>query len=104
MGFKDGYDPSITQGIQRFVHNGSWATVCYWGAVLKQYSYGDRLFFQNQYGTYWLGKVEHDSFMFIIETPLDSVLEGLRYLESEDHVKQLHDVDGWFCEQVELPF
>ena len=56
MGNKDGFDPSITSGIQRFVHLGQWGTVCYWGSLLDEYRIGDRVFFQNQYGQYWLGR------------------------------------------------
>lgn len=49
---KDGYDPSITRGVQKFSHNGRWATVCYWGSALTEFHYGDRVFFQNQYREY----------------------------------------------------
>lgn len=65
MGNKDGFNPAISSGTQRFEHLGQWATVCYWDYSLLAYSYGDRVFFQNQYGQYWLGMIERDCFVLM---------------------------------------
>lgn len=103
MGNKNGFNPAISSGTQRFEHLGQWATVCYWGYSLLAYSYGDRVFFQNQYGQYWLGMIERDCFVLMCETPLRNVIEGLSYLDAEYHMHQIHG-DDWFCSQGELPF
>jgi len=101
---KDGVNPAITSGIQRFVHHGKWATVCYWGSSLKEYNIGDRVFFQNEYRQYWLGIIERDCFVMLNEEPLDTVIDGLTYLNVEQRMQQLHDEENWFCDQGELPF
>lgn len=101
---KNGFDPAIKHGVQQFEHLGQWAKVCYWGYSLDEFSYGDRVFFQNQQGTYWLGTIERDCFVFILETPLSSVLESLHYLSTENAVYKQHEEDGWFSGQEELPF
>ncbi|MDI1059090.1 hypothetical protein NEN86_25700, partial [Escherichia coli] len=49
-------------------------------------------------------EIQGASLVFILETQLCSVLEGLQYLSSENAVYKQHDKDGWFCEQGELPF
>jgi len=103
MGNKDGFDPSITSGIQRFVHLGQWGTVCYWGSSLDEYRIGDRVFFQNQYRQYWLGVIERDCFVLLYDEPLDRVLDGLTYLNAVRRMHEVHD-DDWFCDQGELPF
>lgn len=43
------------------------------------FSYGDRLFFQSEAG-YWLGIIECDCFVFIVNEPIKTVLEGMHYL------------------------
>lgn len=103
MGNKDGYDASITCGIQRFVHQGRWSTVCYWGSSLDEFRIGDRAFFQNQYGQYWLGIIHTNCFVLLYGEPLDTVIEGLMNLDAERRIEQLHD-DDCFCDQGELPF
>lgn len=102
MGSKNGFNPAISIGTQRFEHLGQWATVCYWGYPLQVYSYGDRIFFQNEYGQYWLGIIERDCFVLMCETPLRYVIEGLVYLSAEYRMIEAHD--DWFCDQGELPF
>lgn len=104
MGNKDGYDASISSGIQRFVHLGKWATVCYWGSSLTEFHYGDRVFFENQYGEFWLGTIERDCFVLICETPLRTVIDGLTYLNAEYRMSKAGEEDDWFCDQGELPF
>ncbi|MFG0800798.1 hypothetical protein [Leclercia sp. GLN_9] len=101
---KDGFDPSITTGIQRFVHHGQWGTVCYWGSVLEEYNIGDRVFFQNEYRQYWVGIIESHCFVLLYEEPLDTVIDGLTYLNAKRRMQQLHDEQDWFCDQGELPF
>lgn len=103
MGNKNGFDPSITSGVQSFSHLGTWAIVCYWGSTLDQYSIGDRVFFQNQYGEFWLGTIERDCFVLIYEKPLGTVIEGLSFLNAEYRMYQAHEEDDWFS-QGELPF
>ncbi|MDI1059140.1 hypothetical protein NEN86_26005, partial [Escherichia coli] len=61
---KNGFDPAIKSGTQQFEHLGKWATVCYWGYSLDKFVYGDRVFFQHQQGTYWLGTIERVCFVF----------------------------------------
>lgn len=104
MGNKDGYDASITCDIQRFVHHGQWATVCYWGSVLEEYRIGDKVFFQNQYRQYWLGIIERNCFVLLYDEPLNTVIDGLTYLDAERRMHQIHDDGDWFCDQGELPF
>jgi hypothetical protein len=101
---KDGYDPSIKHGVQKFSHLVRWATVCYWGSALTEFHYGDRVFFQNQYREYWLGTIERDCFVLTCETPLRSVIDGLAYLSAEHRMNQSSEEDDWFCDQGELPF
>jgi len=102
MGNKDGYDPSISSGIQRFVHHGKWATVCYWGSSLEEYNLGDRVFFQNEHRQYWLGQIQSSLFVLLYPEPLSSVIDGLTYLDAERRMQQIHD--DWFCDQGDLPF
>lgn len=105
MGNKNGFDPAITRGTQTFLHLGRWSVVCYWGSGLSHFTYGDTVFFQNQYGEFWLGTIERDCFMLICENPLKTVLEGFSYLSAEyDMYKAHEDNDDWFCDQGELPF
>lgn len=104
MGNKDSFDPSITSGIQWFVHQGQWGTVCYWGSSFDEYRIGDRVFFQNQYGQYWLGQIQHDCFVLLYPELLDRVLDGLSYLKSVHRMHQMHDDEDWFGDQGELPF
>lgn len=104
MGNKDGYDASITSGIQRFVHHGQWATVCYWGSSLEEFRMGDKVFFQNEHRQYWLGQIQPDCFVLLYPEPLPRVLDGLTYLDSVQHMHQIHDDNDWFCDQGELPF
>lgn len=105
MGNKNGYDPSVTRGVQTFLHLGRWVIVCYWGSSLNKFSFGDRVFFQNQYGEFWLGTIEPDYYMLICEKPLKTVLDGFSYLHAEHKMYQAHeDDDDWFCDQGELPF
>ena len=47
----------IINGLQRFRHHGYWVTVCYWGYGLDSFQLGDRVFFQNASGMYWLGTI-----------------------------------------------
>ncbi len=101
---KNGFDPAMKRGVQRFEHLGKWATVCYWGSTLETFNYGDRVFFQNVKGEFWLGTIEHDAFIFVLEKPLVTVLEGLSYLTIDSQVQKMHDEDGWFYDQGELPF
>lgn len=103
MGNKNGFDPSITSGVQSFSHLGTWATVCYWGSALERYSIGECVFFQNQYEEFWLGTIERDCFVFIYEKPLGTVIEGLSFLNPEYRMYQAHGEDDWFS-QGELPF
>lgn len=103
MGNKNGFDPAIMRGVQSFSHLGTWATVCYWGSTLERYSIGDRVFFQNQYGEFWLGTIERDCFVLIYGKPLSTVIEGLSYLNAEYRMYQAHEEDDWFS-QGELPF
>jgi len=70
---------------------------------LQVYSYGDHIFFQNEYGQYWLGIIERDCFVLMCETPLRYVVEGLSYLNAEYRMCQTLD-DDWFCYQGGLPF
>ncbi|EFN8907375.1 hypothetical protein ACO1ZL_23880 [Escherichia coli] len=99
---KNGFDPAIKSGVHRFQHLGQWATVCYCGSSLVNFSYGDRVFFQSEAG-YWLGIIECDCFVFIVNEPIKTVLEGMHYLYTEGEMVRIHDEDGWFCEQGELP-
>lgn len=104
MGNKDGYDASITSGIQRFVHHGKWATICYWGSSLDEYRIGDKVFFQNQYRQYYLGVVQVHCFELLYPEPLNTVIDGLTYLDAERLMHQINEDDDWFCNQGELPF
>lgn len=47
---KNGFDPAIKSEVHRFQHLGQWATVCYRGSSLVNFSYGDRVFFQSGAG------------------------------------------------------
>lgn len=62
------------------------------------FSYGDRVFFQSEAG-YWLGIIECDCFVFIVNEPIKTVLEGMHYLYTEGEMVRIHYEDGWFCEQ-----
>jgi len=65
---------------------------------------GEKVLFQNEAGMYWLGTIERDCFMFCGDGLFSSVLAAVGYDSDEERMKQLHDDDGWFCEQGELPF
>jgi hypothetical protein len=67
------------------------------------FTYGDRVFFQNEQGMFWFGTVERNCFTLIMDVPIDSVLVRLSFLAREDEMYRLHE-DGWFCGQEELPF
>ena len=67
------------------------------------YSYGDRVFFQNQYGQYRLGYIDRDCFVLMYEMLLHYVVEGLSYLGAKYPMFQTLDGD-WFCDQGELLF
>jgi len=81
-----------------------WSIVCYWGSSLNEFSYGDRVFFQNQYGEFWLGTNERDCFMLICEKPLQTMIEGFSYLSAEYCMYQAYEKNDWFYDQGELPF
>ncbi|WP_312228986.1 hypothetical protein [Pseudescherichia sp.] len=105
MSSKSGFDPFQTKGVQYFNHLGlRHYCICFHGSGLERVRIGDRVFFQNEAGMYWLGIIERDYFMFIGDGYFSTVLEGLGYDSDQERVKRLHEDEGWFCDQGELPF
>lgn len=48
--------------------------------------------------------MQRDYLVLLYREPLDTVLDGLTYLDAERRMNQIHDDDDWFCDQGELPF
>lgn len=103
MGFKDGFDASVTRGLQRFIHCDEMMVVVYSGAVLNNIFHGQVVFFQRTDGLYWCGRTYPDYYAFELELPINTVIEGMAYIERVRYVRELHG-DNFFDDQFELPF
>lgn len=101
---KDYFDPGQNSGVQRFVTvDKVWYQICFYGSALTDVKIGNRVFFQNYRGTYWLGTIERDCFLLVSNVPFENVQDGVSLVESEERMIREH-ASGWFVEQGELPF
>ncbi|UNE46532.1 hypothetical protein IHE77_24805 (plasmid) [Serratia ureilytica] len=100
---KDGYNPFQTTGINFFRHCDEMIQVVYLGAFLERIEPGALIFFQRLDGLFWMGRVWPELFWFELEKPI-TVMEGLTFLSQQHYMRILHEKEGDFVHQHELPF
>jgi hypothetical protein len=108
MSNKDGFDPSITSGVQRYRTHGEWITVIHPGGYLERVDPGSVVLFETQrvdgIRLYWFGKITNTAFWLVLPTPVD-IFEVSRWYSQYYEMVEAHDGDiDRFVDQGELPF
>jgi hypothetical protein len=100
---KNGYNPFQRTGIDVFQHREDTIRIVYLGAYLERIEPGTLVFFQRLDGLFWMGRVWPDLFWIELEKPV-TVMEGLTFLSQQHYMRILHEQEGDFVHQHELPF
>lgn len=106
MGNKNGFDVSQTRGTQLFEYEGDWLRVVYYRGGMSSDSFisGQVVFFEKADGQFWMGRTYNDMYMLEMDSPIYKVLTGLSFLSQERRMFELHENNGMFVDQQELPF
>lgn len=107
MGNKDGFDPSILRGVQRFRTHGEWVTVVHPGGYLDRIDPGAVVLFETKrvegIRQYWFGKATNTAFWFVLPMPVD-IFEVGRWYAQYYQMVEAHNGELDFVDQCELPF
>jgi hypothetical protein len=100
---KDSYNPFQKTGINFFSHCGEFVQIVYAGSYLSRVDDGGLVFFQRHDGLFWMGRTWPDLFWLELEVPV-KVMDGLSFLAHQYQMQTIHEADGDFVHQHELPF
>ena len=100
---KNGYNPFQRTGIDVFQHREETIRIVYLGAYLERIEPGSLVFIQRADKLFWMGRAWLDLFWMELEKPV-TVMERLAFLSQQDYMRVLHEKEGDFVHQHELPF
>lgn len=109
MGNKDGFDPSITRGVQFYREHGERVTVVHRGGYLERIDQGAVVLFETKRvedkRLYWFGRVTNTAFWLVLETPVTIFEVGMWFTHHQMMLDAHNGNLDEFCDmQGELPF
>ena len=105
---KDGFDPSITIGVQGYCTHGEWIKVIHPGGYLERIDPGTVVLFETKpvdgERMYWFGRTTINAYWFVLDVPVN-IFAVNEWFRCHQEMIDAHDGDiDRFVDQCELPF
>lgn len=108
MGNKDGFDPSISQGVQSYRTHGEWVKVIHPGGYLESIDSGSVVLFETKRvdgeRRYWFGRVTNNAYWFLIDQPVNIFAVDAWFRNHKEMIAPHDSNIDMFVDQCELPF